>query len=314
MRTAGGLEFVNREKELAFLARCLTGTPDHPPLIFLRGPAGVGKSSLTDRFRAQYETADLPFCRVDPELMDSPTAPPIYQGLFLQRCAVAVDQEAAKEGSPWPGFADFLKSRRWKTAQEKPRHELIEELPSPESLYRQAVDYASRLLSIGRFEPSFLLESDQSHAVSLCVSYLQYVLDLQPSVLILREAQLSDIFSLRTLLGWQLTGTPVTLILEYTCDGSFLPAHEKAILRAAELRGEFSVLEVPKLSLGQSSAFDPYHPVRFFARERGASQLERQSPFGARTQVPRRHRPPKGSADRRSRPARQFGGRDFGSH
>lgn len=250
MQTAGGLEFVNRERELAFLSRCLSATLDHPPLIFLRGPAGVGKSSLTDRFRINYESADLPFCRVDPELLDSPTAPPIYQGLFLQRCAAAVDQEAATEGCPWPRFAEFLNSRRWKTAKEKPRHELIEELPSPESLYKQAVDYASRLLSVGRFEPTFLLNSDQSHAVSLCVSYLQHVLDLQPSVLVLREAQLSDIFSMRTLLGWQLTGTPVTLVLEYTSDGCFLPAHEKAVLRAAELRGEFSVLEVPKLSLG----------------------------------------------------------------
>ena len=133
--------------------------------------------------------------------------------------------------------------------REKPRHELIEELPSLKSLYKNATDYVSRLLLTGRFEPKFLLESDQTYAVSLCVAFLQHALDIGQSVLVIREAQLSDIFSLRTLLGWQLTGTPMNLIFEYTTDSGFLPNHEKVILRAAELRGSLSLYDVAKLSL-----------------------------------------------------------------
>ena len=50
MWTDGGLEFVNREKELQFLTRCLAGSPALPALIFLRGPSGVGKSGTVRNF------------------------------------------------------------------------------------------------------------------------------------------------------------------------------------------------------------------------------------------------------------------------
>jgi tetratricopeptide (TPR) repeat protein len=248
MRTDEGLEFVNRDEELRFLWRCLVENPSPAALVFLRGPSGVGKSSLTDRFRQERQSPDLPFFVVEPDILDSPTAPQIYQGFFLQRCAAAIDKVAATGRSSWPTFAEFLKERRWKTAREKRQHELIDELPSPESLYKQAMDYASRLLSIRHFDPNFLLESDQTYAVSLCVAFLQHALSIGPSVLLVREAQLSDVYSLKTLLGWQLTKIPVALIFEYTTESGFLPIHEKAILRTAELRGSFSLLNVVKLS------------------------------------------------------------------
>lgn len=248
MQGTRALEFINRERELSFLSRCLSAPGDRPALVFLRGPSGFGKSSLTDRFRLLHQGAQLPFCMVDPDILDSPAAPSIYQGLFLQRCAHALD-EAAKEGrAPWMSLSDFLRSRRWKTAKEKPKHDLIEELPSPETLYKQALDYAARIFSFGRFEAKVVLESDQSYAVTLSASYVQHVLEENPLVLVVREAQLIDLHSLKSLLGWQLAGAPSHLIFEYTTkDGCFHPDHEKAILRAAEIRGSFSVLDVLKL-------------------------------------------------------------------
>lgn len=249
MLTEGGFEFVNREKEIQFLSQCLIESSPLQPLIFLRGPSGVGKSTLTDRFRHVQQSPERPFCTVEPEISDSPAALEIYQGCFLQRCAAAIDKIAGKDGYPWPRFSVFLKERRWKTVREKSTHELIEEIPSPKSLYKNALDYASRFLSLGRFDPIFLLKSDQRHAVSLCSLYLKYVLDYFSSVLIVRDTQLCDNYSLRTLLGWQFAGTPVGLIFEYTSVNGFLPLHEKTILRVAELRGSFSILDVRKLSL-----------------------------------------------------------------
>jgi hypothetical protein len=249
MTSGSGLEFVNREDELTFLDQCLAVAAPRPALIFLRGSSGIGKSSLTERFRDLRDRPELPFCVVEPNVVESPLALSLYQGLFLQRCAATLDQAARRGSMSFPTFADFLHARRWKTTREKPKHELLEELPSAKSLYKQAADYATRWLSRGRFDPNYLLTSDQSHAIALCTAYVDAGLAAGALVLIIREAQLIDIFSLRTLLGWQLTGTPVHLLFEYTTAENFHPEHHKTILRAAEMRGHFSVYDLKKLSL-----------------------------------------------------------------
>jgi tetratricopeptide (TPR) repeat protein len=244
-----GLEFVNRHDELLFLDQCLAAAMPLPALVFLRGPSGVGKSSLTERFVELRDAPDLPFRIVEPNIVESPVALSLYQGLFLQRCAAALNQAVTHGSQGYQGFGDFLRTRRWKTAREKPKHELLSELPSAGSVYKQAADYAARLFSFGRFDPEFLLVSDQSHAVNLCTAYVEETLDTRPMVLVVREAQLIDLFSLRSLLGWQVTGTRVHLIFEYTTERAFAPDHQKTILKAAQARGQFSIYDIKKLGL-----------------------------------------------------------------
>ena len=156
-----GMKFINRTSELEFLDQCLAEAIDEPALIIVSGPTGVGKSSLSDRFREIKETKQIAFCAVDPELLDSPASRSIYQGLFLQKCAVALDQRSRMPGASWPTFSDFLKGRRWQAVKEKPKHELLAELPSIKSFYKQAMDYASRVLMIGKFRAEYMLSLNQ---------------------------------------------------------------------------------------------------------------------------------------------------------
>lgn len=266
--TYGGLEFVNREAETAFLMKCFEGDTPTPAMVIIRSPTGFGKSRLTDQFRSVYAGAPYSFCVVDPSIRSGIGETRLYNGFFLQRSAEALSALGSLPGSKWPTLDDYLKRRRWKTAAEKPFSETLGDLPSAGSLYKVAFDYAYRLFGAGKYGAKQLLSSDQSSAVSICAEYARAILSGHPIVLILREAQHIDLESLRELLLLNHTRSGAHLIFEYTSDnGRFAPEHEKAFLRAAEERKSISILDLARLNFDHLERLIQTHIKSDFALE-----------------------------------------------
>lgn len=244
----GLLEFINRGAELAYFKGLLDPAAANPVFAIVRAPSGFGKSSLIDRVRSELEAPQRRFCVVDPSIRATPGGTRLYDGFFLQKCAEQLSTLAAEGQTPWPSLAQFLKQRRWKTAAEKSAGDLVSELPSFESAYKVALDYAARLLGVGQHSPKALLQSDQAHAVAVCAEYARYVLDTFALVLVLREAQHCDLDSLRRLLSIQQVGPGAAIVLEYTTEtGQFAPEHAKLLLNSTMTLGGFEILDLVKL-------------------------------------------------------------------
>ena len=248
METSGGLEFVNRGAELAFMSDCLIRPRSCSALIIVRSPAGFGKSRLTDQLSIQCEVPGLKFCVIDPSVRARIGSARLHDGFFLQRCAAELSAMANPDDGRWPTLGLYLRARRWKTAVEKRTTDAVSELPSFGHAYRLAFDYASRLFAFGRFSSEQLLASDQSDAVRICTEYVERVLKSNAIVLIVREAQHIDMESLRLLIYLNQTDTDSDLILEYTTDtGQFEPEHQKQFLRIAEIHRNFHILDLLRL-------------------------------------------------------------------
>lgn len=245
--SGGELEFVNRERELAFLLRCLREPPAPGALVVVRAPSGFGKSRLVNRLLAEPELTARRVCAVDPQIRTGLTATRLHEGFFLQRTADAFDEAARTRIAPWPTLQAFLKQRRWKTAAERPKEELLNEIPSVETLYKVAFGYATRLLGLGAHGAKALLQSDEADAVRICREYAQAVMRSYAPTLLIREAQHIDLESLEALLNIE---GAVDLLFEYTSEaGGFAPEHHKAFLRAAAARGAIAILDLVKLEL-----------------------------------------------------------------
>lgn len=246
MDSSEALEFVNRGAELAFLRRCLERS-EAAALVLIRGPAGFGKSRLTQQFSAKNADLGRAFCVVDPSIRGRTGSTGLHAGFFMQRCAEALDRAAGAHGA-WPSLGQFLKTKPWKSARTKSAIDIVSELPSFEHAYKIVFDYAARAFSFGRFAPKQLLISDQADAVAICTAYAEWILEQHRVVLIVREAHHIDLESLRTLLQLNQRGASPDLIIEYTTDnGQFEREHQKLLLRAAAGRGAVHVLDLVRL-------------------------------------------------------------------
>lgn len=246
---SGPLEFINRGAELAYFKGVLDPQSQEPALVVVRAPSGFGKSSLIDRVRGEMDAPERRFCLVDPSIRATAGGTRLYDGFFLQKCAEALSDLAADDKATWPSLSEFLKQRRWKTAAEKSAGDLVSELPSFESAYKVALDYAARLLGVGQHSPKALLQSDQAQAVAVCGEYARFVLDGFALVLVVREAQHCDLESLRRLLSATRPSTGAAgLVFEYTSEtGRFAPEHAKIFLEWGETREGLDILDLVKL-------------------------------------------------------------------
>lgn len=225
------LQFINRGSELAVLERYLNREQgDMPAAIVIRSSAGVGKSRLTERLSQSSAVAGVMFCIVEPPSQNVDNSIRLHDGFFIQRCAEQLTFMAENLQSPWIPMREFLISRVSKTVKEKKTADLISDLPGPRSAYKIILDYVSRIFSFGKFSPNELLKSDQGDAVRICEEYVESVLTGNRVALIVREAQLCDQRSLRSLMRWTESLTKFDLIVEYTSRNcQFNSVHQKLL-------------------------------------------------------------------------------------
>src|SRR4028118_2006246 len=230
MAAAPSSQFVNREAELGFLMGCLTGAHD-TRVIVLKAPPGYGKSGLTDQLRAATERNETAFCVVDPLVLDTGTSVRLHDGYFVQRCAEALTMEVDGADRPWPSFESHARATRWETAVEGSGADLVGMFLADETVRRPIFNYVARLFGFGPYAPSVLLSSDADVAVARCTHYVTSVLARHEVVLVVREAHLIDLYSLRSLLEVVAGSRLLQIILEYTTEHALTPAHEKLLLR-----------------------------------------------------------------------------------
>lgn len=249
MQTFDGLTFVNRERELDYLGRCLEETSAHPALIVLRAPSGFGKSTLTDRFLGSEHPTVHCSCVVDPSIRGRVGSVALHRGFFIQRIAESLNIAVRESSALWPTLSSFLKSRRKDAAMSKDLTDIVSELPTPKHAYKVAFDYLARAFSFGRYTPEKILASDQGDAVATCTAYVNEVFQNYAMLLIVREAQHIDLESLKFLLDRTERHPGPDLLIEYTTESrTFEPEHQKLLLQAAHRRGGVRILDLARLS------------------------------------------------------------------
>lgn len=231
MNVATSPDFVNRDVELSFLSKCLSAAVDNPALVVLKAPPGYGKSSLTDRFRELKENPARRFCVVDPLVLDTSTTTRLHDGYFIQRCAETLDAAARSGRGAWVTFDTYLRANRWRTATSSVGEDLLEAFLADETVRRPVFNYLARFFGLGRYAPEELFSSDMGLAVARCTQYAASVLADHRLVLVIREAHLMDLYSLRTLLEASAANRRPDLIFEYTTEHAITSAHEKLFLR-----------------------------------------------------------------------------------
>lgn len=242
-----GLEFINRENELRILKETILDASS-PAVLVIRAPSGFGKSRLTTRFSQMAQEVGACCCMVDPDIQGDPLSTRLHTGYFIQRCAEQLSCLAEKAGAQWKPLAVFAKKRRVKTLLERERHELFSEPPSRDGLYKILFDYAARFFGFWKYHPNALTKSDDPKAVSFCTEYVEDVLNNHRAILIFRESQHADLFSLRFFFRANISSEN-SMIFEYTTEtGEFHPEHQKIISTHLPQRENGHIMNLFRLS------------------------------------------------------------------
>jgi len=247
MNGPSDIEFVNRDSELRFLEEKLLTRSSSPAKIIVRSPTGFGKSSLTDQLRVSSRIkSDV--CVVDPDVRGGGELGSVHAGYFLQRIAEALDELRSTGGQKGPSFRAFIRANRLKMAKFKDPADIISDAPSVKHLYKTAFEYLFRFGAIGKYSAKNLLRSDQSASVRICEAYVEQEFTNQKIVVVVREAQHIDNFSLRAILALARSASGPSLILEYTSEtASFQSRHHEILLRAAQSTENFVIFDLVRL-------------------------------------------------------------------
>lgn len=208
--------FLDREGERDTLLAALPPVATAPQLLVVRGPTGVGKSSLTDWVTATISPS-ISTITVDPHIRGSDRDPHrAYEGYYLQLCVAEVSEILSEAHSTIEPFPFFVQSRGWKNLKGFDMRGTVRDAASVPKLVGRAFDATERMTAKGAFAPEALLKSDDAIAVEICAEYFRYVTSELEFVLVLREAQHCDTTSLRHLLRCLSDEGVYYPLLEYT--------------------------------------------------------------------------------------------------
>lgn len=212
--------FVNRREELTRLLSYLPPFRQTGSFVILKAPSGFGKTRLTTRLLELLQEQGMPAVAVEPQVRAKTSAPSVYQGFFIQRCAEALDALAADGSVSLPRFEEFLKSDRLRRARAMDWRSAMRKVPSLKTLYEVSVELLDRVFNNGDHSARKLLTSDSRDAVDTCMRYARQVQGIAQLVIVVREAQHIDSTSLQFLGEIFHPATARSVILEYTQDSS----------------------------------------------------------------------------------------------
>ena len=239
--------FLNRDDERATLLSALPPTATQNQLLVVRGPTGVGKSSLTEWVCNQIDSA-VTTVIIDPYIRGEDLDPNrAYDGYYLQLCVAGLDDCFSRVPVSVDRFAQFVHSRGVKNLKGFDVKKTLKEVTSLTKMVGHAVDASERVTGRGNFSPASLLTSDSAAAIEVCAEYFRYVASNLEFVLVVREGQHFDTLSLRHILRSMSDDGRFYPLIEYTSnDHCFQKRHGVQIKNLANPKiWDIDVLEWP---------------------------------------------------------------------
>ena len=241
--------FVNREEELSCLLSHVPPKSNKSQAVALRSPSGFGKSGLMDRLCQELSNLKVNYVIVDPEIRTKSTTSGVYEGLFIQQCAIALEKIAQSKGAQTYTFRKFLKDNRKKLVIRKDKGDFFRKAPGFKSWYEILIDYIERYLLTGSYSTRSILSSQDEHSIEFSRLYISKF-GLSKLVFIFREAQHFDQLSLRFILDTVRTNEELFVFFEYTSeDKNFRGDHHELINKQHSLGLKFYRYELSKLKL-----------------------------------------------------------------
>jgi len=252
-------ELVNREQDLTLLLGLLPPRRSGSSFIVLKAPSGFGKTRLTTKVIELLQAEGVFVVALEPQVRAKNIASSVYQGFYIQRCAEALDYavKLPANNALAPDFEAFLKTERVRRTKAVDVKGALRRLPGLKTAYGVGVELLDRLLNTGDHSSKKLLTSDSREAVETCSRYIRHVAKAVRVVLVVREAQHIDQASLNLLAEVADSGSPHSVILEYTLDASgdlnqlFSDLVETAYLQDADWLHIVELLRLTKPHLEQ---------------------------------------------------------------
>ncbi|MEP5153222.1 hypothetical protein [Planktotalea sp.] len=239
--------FLNRDEERETLLSSLPPTATQSQLLIVRGPTGVGKSSLTEWVCEQIDSA-VTTVVIDPYIRGRDLDPNrAYDGYYLQLCVAGLDEHFSRVPGSVDRFAQFALSRGVKNLKGFDVKKTLKEVTSLTKMVGHAVDASERVTGRGSFSPKSLLTSDSAEAIEVCAEYFSYVVSNLELVLVVREGQHFDTVSLRHILRSMADSSQFFPLIEYTSnDQRFQKRHDVQIKNLADPKiWDIDVLDWP---------------------------------------------------------------------
>jgi tetratricopeptide (TPR) repeat protein len=215
--------FLNRTKEINDLLACLPPLRRESSIVLLVSPEGLGKSALMEQVAEHIRARSVAtVVTLDPNIYGVGVGTLPWPGYFVQRIAGILSNMLEPAGSE--GFGAFLDSakQRVRRVMDKDFLEVVRSGGGTGSLIGHAVDLTERALAVGSFDPTRLLDSGDSRAVTYAEDYLEYTCGNHPLCFIVRDAQHIDQRSLMFLLKLKLLPVkPVNVVFEFTTNADW---------------------------------------------------------------------------------------------
>lgn len=236
-----GTQFLDRDEQRATLIASLPPRNLGSGMRLVRGPMGVGKSSLVDAVCAVVQDYGH-IVTVDPGLKGDVGEHRAYDGFFVQKIARALSVQLPKGAQ---SFTQYVKSRGWENLKGIKPQDVLPDLTSVTRGVKRALDIFGKLSGSGDYAPEQLLNSDQASAVAVCAAYVRMVLRDYPCVLVIREAHHFDLYSLKHIISILSEAKVFHPVLEYTCSGFTYHATHDATLAGVRQKLVWDIEELP---------------------------------------------------------------------
>jgi hypothetical protein len=128
-------------------------------------------------------------------------------------------------------------------------YETGKEAFSISKLIRMGIELGDNLLGRNRFHPDALLKDESAFATGLARKYVEWLVQLGPTLFIVRETQLIDLESFRFFLNLHRSAFNIFFIFEYTGEAEFLSEHQKIVEERRSVESNIRILDLSCASI-----------------------------------------------------------------
>ncbi|NOR64260.1 MAG: hypothetical protein GQ535_17460 [Rhodobacteraceae bacterium] len=241
---AQDIVFLDRNEQRTTLLASLPPMSTRQWLRIIRGPKGIGKSALSDCVTSQIKDA-VPVIYVDPLIRGDVADHRSYDGLYVQLCVEALSEFAKTHAAGFQTFDFFIKDRGFRNLKGIDPNQIVRDGTSGGRLIGHGIDAVDRVVGRGHFSATALLNSDSRAAIEVCAEYFAEAIKKTPCVMVIREGQHFDHYSLKHILGVMIDAPEFNPIIEYTSEDSTFQKTHQPIFDRVKNRLIWDITELP---------------------------------------------------------------------